>query len=246
METYDVLATNYRAHRQPDARIAEAMRQALGGAPRVLNVGAGAGSYEPDDREVVAVEPSLRMLEQRPPYSAPAVRAHAEDLPFPAGSFDAAMAVLTLHHWRDWRQGVRELRRVAPVVAILTWDPAHDGFWLVRDYFPDLLDHDRKIFPRLAALTEMLDATTVTPVPVPHDCTDGFLGAYWRRPDAYLETDTRRAISSFARVANVEPRIERLRSDLDDGTWQRKNTHLTGLASLDAGYRLVVSRAASA
>ncbi|HEX5052467.1 MAG TPA: class I SAM-dependent methyltransferase [Planctomycetota bacterium] len=242
--TYDVLGAGYREHRRPDERIARALREALGGARRVANVGAGAGSYEPADGDVIAVEPSRRMLGQRPPGSAPAVCGQAEDLPFADGSFDAAMAVLTMHHWRDWQRGLREMQRVARTVAILTWDPAHEGFWLVQRYFPDLLDHDRRIFPPLASLAAMLPQASVTCVPIPHDCSDGFLGAYWRRPQAYLDPGVRRAISSFAQVADVDARIDRLRRDLADGSWRRENARLGDLEALDLGYRLVVARPA--
>ncbi len=183
------------------------------------------------------------MIEQRPPGAAPAVRASAERLPFADASFDAALAVLTLHHWSDARAGLREMRRVArDRVVILTWDAAHPGFWLLRDYFPDLLEHDRHIFPTLAEFEAVLGRVSVSAVPVPHDCADGFLGAYWRRPEAYLKEEVRAGISTFGRIRDVGPRVERLRRDIESGRWKTENAELLNLQELDVGYRLVVSR----
>jgi len=242
---YDAIGRAYALHRRPDPRIAGALASALGGARSVVNVGAGAGSYEPADSAVVAVEPSAVMLSQRPAGSAPALQGSAERLPFPDGSFDAAMAVLTVHHWADRRAGLAEMRRVARGrVVILTWDPAHAGFWLVRDYFPDLIEFDRRIFPPLSELEGVLGPTEVSAVPVPHDCADGFLGAYWRRPAAYLDEGVRAGISTFSRIGDIAPRLERLRADLESGRWATRNAGLLGLEELDLGYRLVVGRRA--
>jgi SAM-dependent methyltransferase len=239
---YDAIGTGYAAHRRPDARIAARINAALGEARTVVNVGAGAGSYEPADRRVAAVEPSAVMVAQRPPGSAPAVRATADALPFPAASFDAALAVLTLHHWPDQARGLAELRRVArDRVVLLTWDPEGPAFWLVRDYFPEILDIDLPVFPPLERLAEVLGPLTVEPVPVPADCTDGFLGAYWRRPHAYLDAGVRGAISVFARLRDVATPLARLAADLDDGSWERRNGHLLTMQELDLGYRLVVA-----
>lgn len=221
------------------------IEDALGDAETVLNVGAGTGSYEPSGRRVLAVEPSRVMIAQRPARAHPSVRASAEHLPFRADAFDAAMAVLTVHHWSDRRAGLAEMRRVArgPVV-LLTWDPAHTGFWLVRDYFPEILEVDRRIFPDIADLAAVLGRVEVSAVPVPHDCADGFLGAYWRRPAAYLDEGVRAGISTFARVRDVPARIERLRADLGSGRWAERNAELLGLEELDLGYRLVIGRGA--
>ena len=246
MADYDIIGRAYARRRRPDPRIARLIDSALGGARSVLNVGAGAGSYEPPERAVVAAEPSLVMIAQRPAGAAPAVRASAERLPFADGSFDAALAVLTLHHWPDVRAGLEEMCRVARGrVVILTWDPAHPGFWLVRDYFPDLIEHDRHIFPTLAELESALGRIEVSVVPVPHDCADGFLGAYWRRPEAYLDEEVRAGISTFGRIEDVGPRIERLRRDVASGRWAAENAELLGLRELDAGYRLVIGRRAA-
>jgi SAM-dependent methyltransferase len=183
------------------------------------------------------------MIRQRPPGSAPVVQASATDLPFRAGAFDAAVAVLTVHHWPDRARGLAELRRVARNrVAILTWDPASTGFWLVEDYFPTLVATDREIFPSLDELMRILGPIDVSPLPIPHDCVDGFLGAYWRRPHAYLDPAVRGAISTFRKIGDVDTGLARLRNDLEDGTWTRRHGHLSTRAELDLGYRLVVAR----
>src|SRR5262245_825590 len=197
-ELYDAIGQGYRELRRPDPRIADQLWAALGDAKSVLNVGAGAGSYEPIDRIVVAVEPSVVMLAQRRPTAAVAVQARAEALPFANGSFDAAIAVLTIHHWADRARGLAECARVArDRVVLLTWDPAVDDFWLVRDYFPEFLAADRKAFPPMAEYARALGPRTeVLTVPVPRDCVDGFLGAYWARPEAYLDETVRSGISS--------------------------------------------------
>jgi SAM-dependent methyltransferase len=241
---YDRIGLGYARHRRPDPRIAARIAAALGDAATVVNVGAGAGSYEPVDRRVVAVDPSLRMIRQRPVGAAAAIRATAERLPFRAGSFDAALAVLTLHHWRDWRRGVAELRRVArDRVVIFTWDPDGPGFWLVREYFPEVPASDRVSFPSLDELTRALGPLDIRPVPVPHDCSDGFLGAYWRRPERYLDPGARGAISGLAGVPPDDPRLRRLARDLEDGSWARRHRELATLQELDLGYRLVTARA---
>ena len=237
---YDRIGIGYAQLRREDPRIAAAIHAALGDARTVLNVGAGAGSYEPRDREVTAVEPSEVMIAQRPPGAAPVVRASAEALPFPDGSFDAAMAVLSDHHWPDREAGLRELRRVARRrVVIFQWDAAADLGWLVEDYlgwhFPKSLT--------AADIAAIVGATRIEPVPVPHDCRDGFLSAYWRRPHAYLDPRVREAISVFQLLpdADVRVAIERLRADLESGEWERRHGHLLERTELDLGYRLIVA-----
>ncbi len=240
---YDEIGIGYVEHRRPDPRIAAAIDAALGGAGSVLNVGAGTGSYEPLDRPVVAVEPSIAMIRQRAPRSAQAIRASAPELPFPNGAFDAALSVLTVHHWPDRVRGLREMLRVARNrVVIVTWDPATYGFWLIDDYFPEIREIDRRGLPSLDELLDEMVEPRVLPLPVPHDCTDGFLGAYWRRPRAYLDPGVRGAISAFAKLEGVEARLARLRRDLDDGSWEQRNGHLSSRSELDIGYRLLVSR----
>jgi len=242
-QLYDQIGIGYRALRRPDPRIADAIAQALGPAASVVNVGAGAGSYEPADRRVVAVEISNEMIRQRPIGAAPVVQASATALPFRAGAFGAALAVLTVHHWPDRAQGLGELRRVArDRVVIFTWVPVPDAaFWLVDEYFPELAVLDRGLFPTLEEMQSILGPIEVRPLAVPHDCTDGFLGAYWRRPHAYLDPAVRRAISTFSRLSDAEPGLERLRRDLDNGTWARRHGALLERAEIDLGYRLVIS-----
>ena len=184
MQLYDTIGRGYRQRRQQDPRIAAQIHGALGSAASVVNVGAGAGSYEPRDRNVVAVDPSQVMIRQRVPDAAPVVRASASNLPFADGSFDASLAVLTIHHWPDVNRGLRELCRVARQRAvILTCDPSVAPFWLT-DYFPEILEIDLRIMPSLSEFRRQLRVIEMVEVPIPHDCTDGFLGAYWRRPEA--------------------------------------------------------------
>jgi len=241
---YDTIGRGYAKQRRTDPRIAARLTAALGGARSVLNVGAGAGSYEPADRRVVAAEPSAVMLAQRPPAAAPAVQARAEALPFADRAFDAAMAVLTIHHWTDRAGGIAECARVARErVVLLTWDPASNGFWLVQDYFPEFMEADRRQFPGLAEYAEAFGPSArvrVESVPVPRDCVDGFLGAYWARPEAYLDAAVRAGISSFAR-ADTTSGSERLRADLASGAWHARHGPLLLEEVLDMGYRLVVA-----
>ena len=207
----------------------------------IVNVGAGAGSYEPRDRRVVAVEPSATMIRQRPRGAAPVVRASSVALPFHDGAFDAALAVLTLHHWPDWAAGLREMRRVARRrMVLLTWDPASTGFWL-SEYLPDILRVDRAIFPGIDDLRAVLGRVDVVDVPVPHDCSDGFMGAYWRRPRAYLDPGVRAAISTFARLPAIDDGLARLSQDLVSGAWRRRFGDLLARSSLDLGYRVVIA-----
>lgn len=239
---YDTIGIDYAQLRRPDPRIAARIEAALGGAQTVLNVGAGAGSYEPADREVTALEPSTEMIRQRPPGSAPVVQGSAEALPFPDQSFDAVMAVLTVHHWSDQRLGLSELRRVSRGrVVILTYDPAFRGFWLAEDYLPGLIALDEGQMPPLDVYAEVLGPVRIDPVPIPHDCTDGFLCAYWRRPAAYLDPRLRAAISSFHMLGDVSTELARLEADLVSGAWAARHGDLLGREELDLGYRLVVA-----
>ena len=238
---YDRIGLNYSELRKPDPRIASAIEAALGDARTILNVGAGAGSYEPAGREVTALEPSIEMIRQRSAPAAAVVRGRAEDLPFADRSFDAAMAILTVHHWSDQAKGLGEMRRVTrgPVV-ILTYDPAFRGFWLA-DYIPELVILDEAQMPEMGEYGRRLGPVSVSPVPIPHDCTDGFLCAYWRRPAAYLDPKARAAISSFWALGDVSEALHRLEADLDSGAWAERYGELLGLDTLDCGYRLVIA-----
>jgi SAM-dependent methyltransferase len=238
---YDDIGINYSTLRNPDWRIAKAIESALGDAKTVLNVGAGTGSYEPRGRAVTAVEPSLEMIRQRRPDAAEVIQASAEQLPFDDDAFDAAMAVLTIHHWRDPEGGLREMRRVTrgPIV-LLTFDPAARP-WLT-DYLPELAILDEAKMPAMSSFERWMRRTEVSPVRVPHDCTDGFLYAYWRRPRAYLDPHIRTGSSSFWAIEKVELGLEKLKQDLESGEWERRYHDLLDAEAYDAGYRLVVSR----
>jgi SAM-dependent methyltransferase len=241
---YDDIGRTYARTRATDPRIAAVIWEALGDARAVVNVGAGTGNYEPPDRDVTAVEPSAVMIAQRPPGAAPAVQAAAEELPFEDGSFDAAMAILTLHHWTDWRRGLQELHRVAARVVVLSWDPTFAGrLWFSADYFPELIDEDIRLFPSLADQAGELRATQVSAVPIPHDCQDGFYGAHWRRPHAYLDPDVRAGISTIAKRSPEElaPGLARLEEDLRTGAWAERHADLLERDELDLGYRLLVA-----
>jgi SAM-dependent methyltransferase len=242
LDTYDAIGRSYSTRRQPDRRVAARLDALIGSDSTVLNVGAGTGSYEPIRSGVVAVEPSSVMLSQRPPSAAPAVRAVAEALPFQDQAFDVVLAILTVHHWNDQRRGLEECTRVArDRVVILTWDPDAEGFWLVRDYFPEILAIDRRIFPSMELLRAVLGPIDVQSLPIPRDCVDGFLGAFWLRPEAYLDEEVRAGISTFGRLTSINPQLERLERDLASGIWERRNAELRHRADLDVGYRLVIA-----
>jgi SAM-dependent methyltransferase len=242
---YDAIGRTYTATRGTDPRIAARIWDALGDARTVVNVGAGTGSYEPTDRDVTAVEPSAVMIAQRPPGAAPAVQASAEALPFDDASFDAAMAVLTLHHWSDLRAGCAELRRVArDRVVVFSWDPIYVGrMWLGPEYFPRYSREDAEGFPSLAEQAAALGAEAEV-VPIPWDCRDGFFSAFWRRPEAYLDPAVRAGISTMAKRSEDElaEGLARLRAELESGAWARRHADLLERDELDLGYRLLVGR----
>jgi SAM-dependent methyltransferase len=244
---YDDIGRSYTATRETDPRIAARIWAALGDARTVVNVGAGTGNYEPRDREVTAVEPSAVMLAQRAADAARAVQGSAEALPFADDAFDAAMAVLTLHHWSDWRAGCAELRRVARKrVVVFSWDPScMSRMWLGPEYFPGAADEDVAHFPTLAEQCATLEADAEI-VPIPWDCRDGFFSAFWRRPEAYLDPTVRAGISTLAKhpEAELAPGLARLRADLESGEWARRHADLLELEELDLGYRLLVSAGA--
>jgi SAM-dependent methyltransferase len=239
---YEVIGHGYAAERRTDPRIAARIWAALGDARRVVNVGAGTGSYEPPGRAVVAVEPSAVMRSQRPPGTAACVAATAERLPFAGRCFDAAMSVLSDHHWADPIAGLREMARVARRVVIFQFDTADLGrFWLTRDYLPEFtqLSCGR---PTLAERATAIGAR-LEPVPVPWDCADGFFHAWWRRPQAYLRPEVRGATSVWARVgpAAEQRAICQLENDLRTGRWAERNREITGLAEIDLGARLLIA-----
>ena len=237
---YDSIGVNYAELRKPDPRIARIIESALGAARTVLNVGAGTGSYEPADRSVTAVEPSREMIRKRGPGAAEAIQASADDLPFEDKSFDASMAILTIHHWPDKQAGLREMRRVTRGrIVLLTFDPSHRP-WLT-DYLPELAALDDAQMPSMSDYERWLGPVQITAVPVPHDCSDGFLYAYWRRPAAYLDARIRSGSSSFWAIGDAEAGLQKLRRDLETGEWERRYAGLLTLDAYDAGYRLVVA-----
>ena len=241
---YDRIGRGYSDFRSTDPDIAVAITAALGTAVSVINVGAGTGSYEICCRACIAIEPSSTMIAQRPTGSAPIIQAEAERLPLRSGSFDAAMALLTVHHWADLDAGLRELRRVARRVVVFTFDATvHDAFWLFAEYLPEATTPSSQRPPAPGDIGELLGGARIHEVPVPPLCRDGFTSAYWRRPEAYLDPEIRKCCSSFAELPDslVEERMGRLATDLQSGRWESNHADLRNAASYDGGLRLVVS-----
>lgn len=243
-ERYDAIGTGYSRHRRPDPSIMAQIEAALGTANSVINIGAGAGAYEPPGRRVLAVEPSEVMIGQRRP-TACVVRARAEALPAAEGSFDAALATFTVHHWEDPALGLAEMRRVAGRQVVLTFDQDDtwlEQFWLTRDYFPREYFRGR-MFTGLEEVLEGLVPARVEVVPVPADCRDGFFCAYWRRPAAYLDPQVRGSISALALLepSVLREGLARLADDLASGAWEDRNSSLLELDRCDFGYRLVIA-----
>lgn len=246
-ELYDRIGRTYASARQTDPRIAAAIWRALGDARTVLNVGAGTGHYEPSDREVVALEPSAVMIAQRPPGAAPAVQGHAEELPFEDDSFDAVMAVLSDHHWPDRRRGLAEMRRVArgPIVLFNANPAEAERFWMTTEYLPEFLELIRPAHRVPGAweneFREVLGNAEFTPVPVPHDCADGFYSAYWRRPEAYLDPRVRAGTSVFSKVSSaaVDRATAALGADLKAGRWHERHRELLTKDELHLGFYVI-------
>lgn len=245
---YDSIGATYTVTRRTEPRIAARICDALGDARSVLNVGAGTGSYEPPDRDVTAVEPSELMRAQRPAGAAPCVAATAQSLPFDDQTFDAAMAVSTVHHWPDPLAGLHEMRRVARRVVVFTFEvvfatdtDSRDRFWLTRDYLPEIID--LRVGP--SSLTEVAGTigARIEPVLIPWNCTDGFFEAHWRRPEAYLDERVRRGVSVWTKVGpDAEQRAVRsLRDDLASGRWAERNGDLVDLDAADLGARLLIA-----
>jgi ubiquinone/menaquinone biosynthesis C-methylase UbiE len=244
-QLYDTIGATYTVTRRTEPRIAATIWAALGAARTVLNVGAGGGSYEPSGRDVTAVEPSAVMRAQRPASAAPCVAATAAQLPFEDQSFDAAMAVSTVHHWPDPIAGLREMRRVARRVVVFTFDSSdtdwRSRFWLIRDYLPEVADLVVGR-PSLAEQARAIGAR-IEPILIPWDCADGFFEAYWRRPEAYLDEQVRRGVSVWARVGpEAEQRaVRHLQADLVSGQWAERNRDLLALDAAELGLRLLVA-----
>ncbi|MEA2272870.1 MAG: hypothetical protein QOI98_1578 [Solirubrobacteraceae bacterium] len=242
---YDRVAARYSGVRRADPAIAAAIQRALSDARSVVNVGAGTGSYEPADRDVVAVEPSAEMRARRAPGAAPCLDGVAEDLPLDDDSVDAAMAVLTIHHWSDPARGLAEMRRVARRrVVVLTFDVDRAAdYWFVANYLPETAAADRERCPSIEETARLMGGARIETVPIPADCTDGFLGAYWARPEAYLDPDVRAGISTFQVVApaRIDDALSQLAADLRSGAWDERHGELRTQASIDLGYRLLVA-----
>jgi SAM-dependent methyltransferase len=239
---YDAIGRNYAATRRADPRIAAQIRRAIGDAGSVANIGAGSGNYEPPDCDVVAVEPSIVMLQQRAADGAPAVQAFAEALPFPDQSFEVALAVLTMHHWTDLERGLQEMMRVASRQVVFYFEPMFgDALWLMKDYFPQMfrLGTEQRA-PDGGRLARTLNVQKTEVVMVPGDCVDGFGGSFWNRPEAYLDPQVQAGMSCFAQL---DPEIRaqgtaRLRADLESGAWDARYGSLRRQTEIDLGYRL--------
>lgn len=241
MTRYDSIGHGYARVRRQEPRIAARIDSALADCRSVVNVGAGTGSYEPRGREVIAVEPSEVMIRQRDSAAAPAIRGCASALPFRDGAFDGSLAILTLHHWPDLERGLDELRRTSRKrTVILTFDTSVGGFWLT-DYFPEILEIDSKTMPPISEIRRHLGDFAILDVPIPHDCKDGILGAYWRRPEAYLHAEVRNGTSVFSGVEHLESGLRRLRSNLESGEWHRRYGWVLEEQELDLGYRLLIA-----
>jgi SAM-dependent methyltransferase len=240
---YDRIGLNYSEVRRADPRIEAAIWSALGDARSIVNVGAGAGSYEPKDREVTAVEPSSVMIAQRPAGAAPAIQGVAEDLPLRDDQVDAAMGVFTMQHWSDVDQGLAEMLRVARRrIVLLTLDvEVMEEMWLARDYMPEIAEYDRRAFPSIEHLEAVLPEPRIETVPIPSDCTDGFCVALWSRPELHLDPRVRQASSTWHRLptAAIDRALGNLSRDLESGEWDRRYGHLREQSSLDVGLRLV-------
>jgi SAM-dependent methyltransferase len=245
-DTHEQAAHEHPAPRPVDPRIAKQIHEALGDARSVANVGAGAAEYEPVDRWVLAIEPTEHRITRRTRGLTTPIRGHAESLPIPSSSVDAAMACLTLHQWADWRIGVQELRRVARKrVVIFTYDPTYaERFWLLRDYLPKLRHLYSRRFPPIEQQRVATgDEVQVETVAIPHDCENGLLAAHWRRPQAYLDKQVRAGIPTFQLPGATQllDGLDQLAEDIKTGRWQQRNRELLALEQLDLGYRLLVT-----
>jgi SAM-dependent methyltransferase len=245
MTFYDEIGQTYARTRRADPRIAAQILAALGDAASILNVGAGSGNYEPTDRRVVALEPSIIMIRQRPEGAPPVVQGVAGALPFADRSFDVAMGTLTLHHWPDLGGGLSEVRRVSRGQVFLLFDGLlRDGYWLIDDYFPAVweLDSERQA-PTVAMVGEHLDVLRVEVVMIPSDCSDGFACAYWNRPEAHLDPVVLAGMSWVSQLAPdvLAEGVERLREDLETGRWDERYGHLRTMNEADYGYKLVIA-----
>lgn len=244
---YDDIGINYSVTRCTDPQVAEQLYSELQGATRIINIGAGTGSYEPENVELVAVEPSAEMIAQRKVGTHRVEQAFAEKLPFETSSFSHAMTVLSMHHWENRALAFSEINRVTTEKFVaITWDPKADPFWLTRDYFPEIHEVDKVIFPELDELDRHFDDVKVSPLPIPSDCQDGFFAAFWKRPEAYLHENVRQAMSPFSKIKNLLEGLQKLKDDLASGVWAKNNRDILNLPSLDVGYRIISAKVRNA
>lgn len=240
---YDDIGTHYSVTRCTDPKIAKQLYAELQGATRIINIGAGTGSYEPDNVELVAVEPSSAMISQRKMGSHRVEQAFAEKLPFENNSFSHAMTVLSMHHWENRALAFSEINRVATEKFVaITWDPKSAPFWLTRDYFPEIYAMDKVIFPDLEELNEHFDNVKISPLLIPNDCKDGFLAAFWKRPEAYLSSKVRQSISPFSKLKHLSEGLKKLEEDLTSGVWEETNRSILDSLSLDVGYKIISAK----
>lgn len=244
---YDKIGMTYSVTRCTDPKIAKQLYAELQGATRIVNIGAGTGSYEPENVELVAVEPSAKMIAQRKDGSYRVEKAFAEKLPFENKCFSHAMTVLSMHHWENRALAFSEINRVATEKFVaITWNPKSDPFWLTRDYFPEIHEMDKPIFPDLEEFKQHFDDVKMKPLQIPSDCKDGFLAAFWKRPDAYLSRQVRQSMSPFSKIKNLSAGLQKLADDLASGAWAKKNHAILGLSSLDVGYRVISAKVRNA
>ena len=240
---YDDIGINYSVTRCTDLKIANQLYLELEGATRIVNIGAGTGSYEPENIDLVAVEPSAEMISQREVGSHRVEQAFAEKLPFENNSFSHAMTVLSMHHWENRALAFSEINRVATQKFVaITWDPTSDPFWLTRDYFPEIYEMDKGIFPGLEEFDEHFDEVKINTLMIPGDCQDGLLAAFWKRPKAYLDSKVRQSTSPFAKLKNLAKNLQKLEDDLASGAWAKNNHAILNSSSLDVGYRIISAR----
>ncbi len=239
---YDQIGKSYSNKRKSDPRIARALNQKLKGASKVLNIGAGTGSYESKDIDLIAVEPSKEMILQRANDAHPVVQSYAEELPFADNTFSHTISILSMHHWTDRKKAFEEINRVTreKFVAI-TWNPNSNPFWLTKDYFPEIYQKDLTIFPPIEEFKDSFINVQFEPLLIPQDCQDGFLAAFWKRPKAYLENDVRNSISTFSKLPNLNDGLKKLENDINNGIWESKNKFLLDKEFIDVGYIILTA-----
>lgn len=239
-ELYDTFGVGYASGRQTDPYIASQIYKELQDVELLLNIGAGTGSYEPSNVNLIALEPSAEMIRQRPASASIVIRGRAEELPFQDKTFSHTMTILSLHHWQNCNKAFAEIARVTRRrFVVLTWLPESNPFWLTRDYFPEIYEKDRHIFPTINCFYESFKKIEAKKLLVPANCRDGFMAAYWRRPEAYLDNEVRQGISTFYKINDPVKGLSRLEKEIKNGTWLKKYSNLLEQDFLDAGYKII-------